>query len=206
MRFGDFAVWGPLAAALGAVVLALSLQAGRASLRRTVRIVASAAAIAVLATMGGLVLVRRVVITMPGADPATPEAWYAAFGILADMLTIGAWILLLLEAVQARQRVRFSLFLVGFAITQTWPIIVTLPSLPFLDVLITWEVANPDLAVVPTVLITHIGTALALLGAWTLPVRDEAKREKGGSLSVPSANTGGSAATASPPQSGESNE
>jgi len=186
MSFGDFGVWGPLGAAFGAVALALLIQAGRASLRRTARMVSGAAAIAVLATMLALVAVQRVVISMPGSDPATPQAWYAAFGILADVLTLGAWIILLLEAVQARQRVRFSLFLVGFVITQTWPVLLTLPSLPFLDVLITWRISNSDLAVVPTVLITHIGVALALLGAWTLPlfgawtlpVQLETKRER----------------------------
>jgi hypothetical protein len=169
MHFGDFGIQGPLGAAFGAVILAFLLQAGRASLRRTARMMASSAAIAVLATMLALILVRHVVISMPTADPAIPMAWYATFGVLADLLTIGAWIVLLLSAVQARQRVHFGLLLVGFVIAQTWPILLTLPSLPFLDVLITWNISNADLAVVPTVLITHVGAALALVGAWTLP-------------------------------------
>lgn len=178
MRFGGFGVWGPLGSAFGAVAIALLIQAGHASPRRIARMMSGAATIAVLATMLALVVVRHVAISMQGADPATPQAWYAAFGILADVLTIGAWIILLLEAVQARQRVRFRLFLVGFVITQTWPVLLTLPSLPFLYVLITWSISNSDLAVVPTILISHIGAALALLGAWTLPVQLEAKRER----------------------------
>ena len=37
------------------------------------------------------------------------------------------------------------------------------------NVLITLDIANPDLAIVPAILVAHIGAALALFGAWMLP-------------------------------------
>ena len=173
-------VWSPLFSALGAVVLALLLVAGRADLRRAAFFVTGGALLALLVA---IVTIFTTLLVALGTDgPAhnglqligTGAAVFQVADDVTTLLTFGAWSLLLYAAIQAGSRWRFVVLTLLFTVASALGIAVLNPQIPLLNGLQDWLFA----ASAPyghwgeAVLIGmgHLTTLAALAGVLLLPI------------------------------------
>ena len=140
-------VWSPLFSALGAVVLALLLVAGRADLRRAALLVAGGALLALLVA---IVTIFTTLLVALGTDGPAHNgvqligSGAAVFQVADDvttLLTFGAWSLLLYAAIRAGSRWRFVVLTLLFAVASALAIAVMTPQMPLMDGLRDWVFA-----------------------------------------------------------------